>query len=290
VDVCGEVEAFGSRVTRFQAGDAVFGLCISDPGAPGAKAWVHDRGSFAEYVCAPESMLELKPDNITCEQAAAAGVAAVTALQGLRDYGRIQPGQKLLVNGAAGGVGTFAVQIAKAFGAEVTAVCSSRNVEMARSIGADHVVDYTQQDFTRLGQKYDVIFDCVSNHSLSECRRVLAPKGVCVMAGDLTGRGAGGMLWRLLSALVRSWISPQKFTIFLAKPRLDDLATLHDFMKAGKITPVVERCYTLTQVPEALRYLQQKHARGKVVIRVAEESAQEPLGMAELSVAELRVS
>jgi NADPH:quinone reductase-like Zn-dependent oxidoreductase len=217
-------------------------------------------------------------------------VAAVTALQGLRDHGQLQPGQNVLVNGAAGGVGTFAVQIAKALGAEVTAVCSSRNVEMARSIGADHVVDYTRQDFTRLGQKYDLIFDCVSNHALSEYRGVLAPKGICVMAGDLSGRGAGSILWRLFSALVRSWLTPQKFTTFLAKPRQKDLATLHNLMKAGKITPVVDRRYTLREVPEALRYLQQRHARGKVVIQVGEGSAQEPLGTAELSVAELRVS
>jgi len=190
VDVCGEVEAIGSKVTRFKAGDAVFGLCLNDPRASGAKAWVHDRGSFAEYVCASEATLELEPDNVTFEQAAAAGVAALTALQGLRDYGHVQSGRNVLANGSAGGVGTFAVQIAKAFGADVIAVCSSRNVEMARSIGADHVVDYTQQDLRQLRHTYGVILDCVSNRSLSQCRRVLAPTGVCVMAGNLSGRSA----------------------------------------------------------------------------------------------------
>jgi NADPH:quinone reductase-like Zn-dependent oxidoreductase len=268
VDVSGEVDAVGSKVTRFKVGDAVFGLSINDPRASGAKAWVHDRGSFAEYVCAPEEMLELKPENITFEQAASVGVAGLTGLQGLRDYGHIQAGQKVLVNGAAGGVGTFAVQIAKAFGAEVTGVCSSRNLALVRAIGADHVLDYTQQDFARLGKKYDLILDCVSNHSLSECRRALAPKGICVMAGDLTGRGAGGILWRLFASLVLSRLSSQKFVTFLAKPRQDDLATLRDLLRAGKITPVVDKCYSLTQVPDALRLLEQKHVRGKLVISV----------------------
>ncbi len=270
-DVCGDVDAIGSKVTRFKAGDVVFGVCLNDPSAPGAKAWVQNRGSFAEYVCAPESMLELKPENITFDQAAAVGVAALTALQGLRDHGRIQPGHKVLVNGAAGGVGTFAVQIAKALGAEVTAVCSSRNVEMIRSIGADHVIDYTQQDFTQLGKKYDLIFDCISNHSLWEYRRVLCSRGALVMAGDLTGRGAGGILRRLLSALVLSKLTSQRFTTFLAKPRQEDLATLRELLHARKVTPVVDKCYALSQVPDALRYLEKKHAQGKVVIRVVEE-------------------
>jgi NADPH:quinone reductase-like Zn-dependent oxidoreductase len=180
----------------------VFGVCISDPQASGAKVWVHRQGAFAEYVCAPESMLVMKPNNVTSEQAASVPVAAFTALQGLRDKGQIQPGQTVLINGAAGGVGSFAVQIAKSFGAEVTGVCSTTNVNMVRSIGADHVIDYTREDFTKLGPRYDLIFDCVGNHSLLECRRVLNPMGICVMVGDLSGRGMIGLLGRLITALV----------------------------------------------------------------------------------------
>lgn len=269
VDLAGEVEAVGSKVTRFKPGDAVWGFCVTDPHASGVKVWVHDQGAFAEYVCAPEATLAIKPENVTFEQAASAGVAGVTALQGLRDVGHIRSGQNVLVNGAAGGVGTFAVQIAKSFGAEVTAVCSTRNAAMVKSIGADQVVDYTQQDFTRLGKQYDLIFDCVANHSLSECRRVLAPNGICVMAGDVTGRGAGGMIGRLLQAVAFSKLSSQKFVTFLAKPKQEDLAALHDLMEAGKIEPVLDKRYSLSQVPEAIRYLEQKHAGGKVVISVA---------------------
>ena len=269
VDVAGVVEAVGNRVARFQPGDAVFGVCINDPQASGAKVWVHDQGAFAEYVCAPEAALAMKPEKITFEQAAAAGVAGLTALQGLRDYGHIQAGHKVLVNGAAGGVGTFAVQIGKAFGAEITAVCSARNVELVRSLGADHVVDYTQQDFTRLGKKYDVILDCISNHSLSEYRRVLSANGVLVMAGDRTGRGVLGIVGRLLEALALSKTTSQTFVTFLAKPKQQDLATLRDLMKDGKVRPVLDQHYSLSQVRQAIRYLEQKHARGKVVITVA---------------------
>ena len=290
VDVCGDVEAIGAKVTRFKAGDTVFGVCLNDPSAPDAKAWVQDRGSFAQYVCAPESMLELKPENVTFEQAATVGVAGATALQGLRDYGHLQSGQNVLINGAAGGVGTFAVQIAKTLRADVTGVCNTRNVEMVRTIGADHIIDYTQEDFTRLGQTYDLILDCVANHSLSECRRVLAAKGIYVMAGDLTGRGMGDILCRLLSAHVLSWVTSQKFITFLAKPRQDDFAALRDLLKAGTITPVVDKCYTLSQVPDALRYLQLKHSRGKVVIRVTPDNEEDAAKPAVPSAAELRVS
>jgi len=287
VDVSGEVEGVGAKVTRFKPGDTVFGVCINDPRATGAKAWVHDGGSFAEYVCAPETALSHKPKNISFEQAGAVGVAGVTALQALRDRGHIQAGQKVLVNGAAGGVGTFAVQIARAFGAEVTAVCSTRNLEMVRSIGADRVIDYTQQDFTRLDDKYELILDCVANHSLLECRRVLTPEGVLVMAGDLTGRGAGAIMSRLASALVLTRVTSRRFTTFLARPRQEDLVALCELMEAGKITSVVDRCYSLTQVSDALRYLEQKHASGKVVIRVGEECAHEPEDTAEPSPAAL---
>src|SRR5258706_1306854 len=187
-DVAGQVETVGRNVTQFKPGDAVFGLC---------------GGAFAEYACASQSALVMKPDNASFEQAASVPLAGLTALQGLRK-GKIQPGQKVLINGAAGGVGTFAVQIAKSFGAEVTGVCSTRNVEMVRSIGADHVIDYTVEDFTKRGQTYDLIFDLVANHSLSACRRVLHPKGIVVMVGDRTGRGAIGILARLITALVVS--------------------------------------------------------------------------------------
>src|SRR5882762_6657523 len=184
VDVSGQVEAVGRNVTQFKAGDEVFGVCISDPQASAVKVWT-PQGAFAEYVCAPESTLVVKPNNVTFEQAASVPVAGLTALQGLRDKGHIQPGQKALINGAAGGVGTFAVQIAKSFGAEVTGVCSTRNMEMVRSIGADQVIDYTHEDFTSNGQHYDVIFDLVANHSFSERRRALDPRGIYIGAGIL---------------------------------------------------------------------------------------------------------
>src|SRR5450755_1863488 len=266
VDVAGEVEAVGRNVTQFQAGDEVFGVCISDPQASGTGVWVHRLGAFAEDVCAPGSTLALKPDNVTFEQAASVPVAAFTALQGLRDKGHIQPGQKVLINGAAGGVGTFAVQISKSFGAETTGVCSTRNVDMVRSIGTDHVIDYTREDFTELGQRYDVIFDCVGNHSLSACRRVLNPKGIYIMVGELTGRGMIRLLTRLITALVWSRLVSQTLVTVLARPNKRDLTIMHDLMKAGEVVPVVDRRYRLSEVPEAIRYLEEKHARGKVVI------------------------
>ena len=272
VDVAGQVEAVGSSVTQFKPGDEVFGVCVSYPRASGAKVWVHHQGSFAEYVCAPESTLVKKPDNVTFEQAASVPVAAFTALQGLRDKGHIQPGQKVLINGAAGGVGTFAVQIAKSFGAEVTGVCSTRNVDMVRSIGADHVMDYTQEDFTKRGRRYDLIFDCVGNHSLSDCRRVLNPKGICVMAGELSGRGMIGILARLMAALVLSRFGNQKLVTFLARPNKEDLTIMHELMKAGKVKPVIDKRYSLREAPQAIRYLAEKHARGKVVISLEDSN------------------
>jgi NADPH:quinone reductase-like Zn-dependent oxidoreductase len=259
VDVAGQVETVGRNVTKFKPGDAVFGLC---------------KGTFAEYLCAPESAFVIKPDNVTFEQAASVPVAALTALQGLRDKGKIQPAQKVLINGAAGGVGTFAVQIAKSFGAEVTGVCSTRNVDMLRSIGADRVIDYTREDFTKAHPKtgpktekrYDIIFDNVGNHSLSACRRLLNPKGIVLMVGDQTGRGIISLLARLVTALVWSRFISQKFLFFIAKLNQQDLTILHDLMKAGKVTPVIDRCYKLSDSPEAIRYLAEQHARGKVVI------------------------
>ncbi len=249
VDVAGQVEAVGRTVTQFKPGDEVFGSC---------------RGAFAEYACTSEQKLAMKPDNVTFEQAASVPVAALTALQGLRDKGHIQPGQKVLINGAAGGVGTFAVQIAKWFGAEVTGVCSTRNVEMVRSIGADRVIDYTQEDFTKSGRRYDLILDNVGNHSLSACRRVLNPKGIFVIAG---GPKKGWIiLLRALKALVLSRFVSHKMFLFIARINTTDLTIMGELMAAGKVTPVIDRRYRLSEVPEAIRYLEEGHARGKVVI------------------------
>lgn len=267
VDVAGQVEAVGRHVTQFNPGDAVFGACLRDPHASGVNVWVC-QGAFAEYACVPESTLVAKPDNVTFEQAAAVPVAAFTALQGLRDQGQLQPGQAVLINGAAGGVGTFAVQIAKAFGAAVIGVCCTKHVEMVRSIGADQVIDYTQEDFTKRGQRYDLLFDCVGNHSLATCRRVLQPQGRLIMVGDRTGRGMMRLFARLITALVWSRFVSQKLVTFLARPNQEDLLILHDLLKAGKVTPVIDRCYRLSEVPEALRYLETGHATGKILITV----------------------
>jgi NADPH:quinone reductase-like Zn-dependent oxidoreductase len=211
--------------------------------------------------------LVTKPSNVTFEQAAAVPVAAYTALQALRDKGHLRAGQKVLINGASGGVGTFAVQIAKAFGADVTGVCSTRNVDMVRSIGADQVVDYTQEDFTRSGRRYDLILDSAGNHSLLACRRVLSPTGIHLMVGG-PYRGLIALLARLISAPVLSWFSSRNVRMVLAKRSKEDLAIMRDLMEAGKVTPVVDRRYRLSEVPEAIRYLEEGHARGKVVITV----------------------
>ena len=251
VDVAGQVEAVGRNVTQFKPGDVLFGSC---------------RGAFAEYACASESKLSMKPSNVTFEQAASVPIAALTALQGLCDKGQLQPGQKVLINGAAGGVGTFAVQIAKSFGAHVTGVCSTRNVDMVRSIGADQIIDYTQKDFTKSGQRYDLILDCVGNHSLSACRRVLNPKGVYAAVGGPSGPWMIGFLARLIAAPVLSLFVSQRMGTVGTKLNKEDLAILRDLIQAGKITPVIDRRYRLSEVPEAIRYLEEGHARGKVVI------------------------
>jgi NADPH:quinone reductase-like Zn-dependent oxidoreductase len=251
VDVAGEVEAVGRNVTQFKPGDEVFGSC---------------RGAFAEYVCTSESALVVKPENMTFEQAASVPVAVFTALQGLRDRGQIKPGQKVLINGAAGGVGTLAVQIAKWFGADATGVCSTRNVDMVRSIGADRVIDYTQDDFTKSGQRYDLIFDCVGNHSLSACRRVLDPKGAYIVVGGPSSRWMIGLLARLIKMVALSRLSSQSLVMVLAKSSKEDLTLIRELMGAGKVTPVIDRRYGLCEVPEAIRYLEEGHARGKVVI------------------------
>src|SRR5215471_15878402 len=223
VDVAGVVAAAGRNATQFKPGDQVFGLCLANPHAPGAAAWAHSQGAFAEYACAPESVLASKPGNVTFEQAAATPVAAITALQGLRDAGRVQPGQKTLINGAAGGVGTFAVQIAKRLGAEVTGVCSSRNVDMVRSIGADRVIDYTQEDFTKSGQRYDLLFDAVGNHSLLACRRVLNPKGRYIQVGGPTGRWMIGSLALAIAAAAWSRFASRKLIMVLMRWSQEDL-------------------------------------------------------------------
>jgi len=253
VDVAGQVEAVGGKVARFKPGDEVFGCC---------------KGAFAEYACAAESTVALKPAGLTFEQAAAVPIAAFTALQGLRDKGNIQPGQKVLINGAAGGVGTFAVQIAKSFGAEVTGVCSTRNTEMVRSLGADQVIDYTGKDFTANGQIYDLIFDCIGNHSLAACRCVLHPTGTYVMVGS-NARGLIGPMGRMLFAILLSRFVTQNLVGFIAKVNQDDLAFLRNLILAGKMTSVIDRSYTLNKVPDAIRYLETGHAQGKVAITVA---------------------
>src|SRR5438132_96183 len=256
-DIAGRVESVGNNVTQFQPGDEVFG------------AWT---GSFAEYAAVPENRVALKPTNSSFEEAAAVPVAAITALQGLRDKGQIHSGQKVLVNGASGGVGTFAVQIAKVFGAEVTGVCSTRNVDLVRSIGADRVVDYSKEDFTRGGQKYDVIYDTVGNRSLSDLRRVLRPNGIAVLIGG-GGPEAGNWIGHLGDPVKAFFYSPfvsQKFTFFLAKIRKEDLTLMRELMEAGKVKPVIDRTFTLDQAPEAIRYLEKGHARGKVVITVGQ--------------------
>jgi NADPH:quinone reductase-like Zn-dependent oxidoreductase len=203
---------------------------------------------------------------VTFEQAASVPVAALTALQGLRDKGHLQPGQKVLIHGAGGGVGTFAVQIAKSFGADVTGVSSTGNVDMVRSIGADQVIDYTQEDFTKSGQHYDLIFDCYANHPLSACRRILNPRGIYVAIGPPANGGGIAILTRLIQMLVFSRLTSQKLVTFLAKPSKDDLIILRELIVTGKVTPVIDKRYRLSEVPEAIRYLEEEHGRGKVVI------------------------
>ncbi len=251
VDFAGTVEAVGKDVKRFKAGDEVFG---------------GRNGAFAEYVTVPDDRaLVLKPSNVTFEPAGSVPIAGIPALQALRDEGKIKPGQKVLINGASGGVGTFAVQIAKSFGAEVTGVCSTRNVEMVRSIGADHVFDYTREDYTESGQRYDLIIDMVGNHSLLANRRVLNPEGIFVIIGG----PKGNWLAPLMSPIKALMLSPfvgQEFGMFLAHLDRDDLAILGDLMQTGKVTPVIDRRYGLSEVPAAIRYSEEGHARGKIII------------------------
>ncbi len=254
VDLAGEVEAVGKNVTEFRPGDEVFGQRV---------------GALAEYVRGTaKSFLVPKPAGLTFEQAAAVPMAASTAMQGLRDKGQIKPSQRVLINGASGGVGTFAVQIAKAFGAHVTAVCSTRNVDQARSLGADEVIDYTREDFTRGGRKYDVILDVASSGSLSSRRRVLEPDGILVGVGAADGGRMTSIVAGLLETAVLSRFGNQKMPFFLAKNSKDDLIVLKELIEAGKVRPVIDRTYPLNQTAEAIRYLEAGHARAKVVITV----------------------
>jgi NADPH:quinone reductase-like Zn-dependent oxidoreductase len=253
-DVAGTVESVGKNVKQYKPGDEVFGIC---------------NGAWAEY-CLGRSRLALKPAGITFEQAASVPVAAVTALQALRDKGKVQPGQKVLINGASGGVGTFAVQIAKALGAEVTGVCSGRNVEMVRSLGADHVIDYTKEDFAKTDQHYDIILDNVPNHPLSECRRILTASGKYVMIG---GGGPNDGKWvgpfgRVIHAQLLSPFVGQELSMMMADMTNKDLAILGEMMQAGKVTPVIDRRYKLSEVPAAVGYVEEGHARGKVMINL----------------------
>ena len=251
-DIAGRVEAVGPNVTQFQPGDVVFGGI--------------SRGGFAEYGVVPEKSLALKPANVSCEAAAAVPIAALTALQALRDNGQIQAGQTVLINGASGGVGTFAVQLAKAFGAEVTGVCSPRNLETARQTGADYVIDYTQEDFTRNGRQYDLIVDIAANRSVSDYTRALKSPGIYVVAGFST------MLHMIRAQVRGSWASRtgrKKFARFLAHVNQKDLLLLKEMLETGQVVPVIDRCYPLGEVAQAIRHLEGGHPRGKVVVTVA---------------------
>jgi NADPH:quinone reductase-like Zn-dependent oxidoreductase len=252
-DIAGQVEEIGRNVKQFQLGDEVFGNLSS-----------YGRGGFAEYVCAPENALALKPDNISFDEAAAVPLAAVTALQGIRDIGKIRPGQKVLINGASGGVGTFALQLAKFFGAEVTAVTSTNKVEMANSIGADHVIDYTQEDFTQSGQLYDLIIAVNGYHSIFDYKRALSSRGIYVMIGGSLPQ----MFQAMLIGPCISMTGSKKIGTVSLRPNQEDLVFMKELLEAGKVVPVIDRRYLLNEVPDALKYLEEGHALGKVVITV----------------------
>ncbi len=253
VDFAGTIEAVGKNVRQFKPGDEVFG---------------GRTGAFAEYVTmADDRALAIKPANMSFDEAASVPIAAITALQALRDKGRLKPGQKVLINGASGGVGTFAIQIAKSIGAEVTGVCSARNTGMVRSIGADHVIDYKQENYTENGQQYDLIVDMIGNHSLSDNRRVLTPEGILVMVGGGKGNWVGPLIGPIKASVYDLFIG-QELSLLIAKMRKADLETLADLMETGEITPVIDRRYTLGEVPAAIRYSEEGHARGKIIINL----------------------
>jgi NADPH:quinone reductase-like Zn-dependent oxidoreductase len=252
LDLAGQVEAVGGSVKQFQPGDEVFGWC---------------NGAFAEYACAEENNLLAKPSNLTLEQAAAVGDSAFTALNAVRDQGEVQPGQRVVINGASGGVGTFAIQIAKSFGADVTGVCSTKNVEMVRSIGANRVIDYTKEDFAQADQRYDVMLDLVGNRSLSDCMGTLSRQGTYVLVG-VSDMDRWFGLARQIKALSLSPFVRQSVRVFIVRHNRADLAVLKELVEAGKVTPVIDRRYPLREVPEALRYQGEGHARGKIIITV----------------------
>jgi NADPH:quinone reductase-like Zn-dependent oxidoreductase len=251
-DLAGRIEAVGHNVTRLQPGDAVFGWCD---------------GSFAEYASVPQGQLARKPANLTFKQAAAVPISGFAALQALRDAVGVQPGQKVVIIGASGGVGSFAVQLAKAFGAEVTGVCSTKSLDMVRSIGADQVIDYTQEDFTRTGRRYDLILEMAGNRSLADLRRALTPKGTLVLVGGSGGRWFMGTGRTLRAVLVSPFVG-QRLRSFLSKPRGADLVVLQELLEAGKITPVIDRTFPLSETPEAIRYVGERSTQGKTVITV----------------------
>jgi NADPH:quinone reductase-like Zn-dependent oxidoreductase len=257
-DFAGTVAAVGRNVTRFRPGDEVYG----DLG--------NLNGAFAEYVAVPDSQVDRKPANLTFEQAAAVPLAANTALMGLRDVAQVQPGQQVLLNGASGGVGTFAVQLAKSFGATVTAVCSTRNVDMVRELGADHVIDYTQQDFTRTGRRYDVVFDLVGNHPLGALRRALVPSGILVLAGGGVYRGGSvvGPMRLVIRADLTARFARHRIIRLTEAPSRDNLAALRELIESGQVTPVIDRTYPLSETAAAIEYVAVEHARAKVVISV----------------------
>lgn len=250
-DVAGVVDAVGGKVTQFRPGDAVYGVC---------------QGAFAEFVCTAETKLVKKPDSVSFEHAASLPIAALTALQALRDKGKIQPRHSVLVNGASGGVGTFGVQIAKSFGAEVTGVTSTRNLDLVQSIGADHVIDYTREDFTKSDQRFDLILDCVGNHPFSQCRRVLNRGGKVIAAGGKTDNWMLTPIAGMVSAMFQSLFVSQKQLSILAKMSTADMLVLNELLTSGKVTPVIDRICKLDEIPDAIRYLEKGHARGKIVM------------------------
>lgn len=250
-DVAGRVEAIGQKVTGFRPGDEVYGQC---------------NGSCAEFVSVSEDALALKPSNLSIEQAAAVSMSGMTALHAFRGKAELRPGSKVLINGASGGVGTYAVQIAKSLGAEVTGVCSTRNVELVRSLCADHVIDYNQEDFTRSANRYDVVLDNVGNHSMSECRRVLTSNGTLIPNNGTSGGRWVGTMGRIARALLLAPFVSQRLRLFVSVPKREDYTTLQELIESGKVRPVIDRTYPLSEVPEAMRYLEAGHASGKVVI------------------------
>jgi NADPH:quinone reductase-like Zn-dependent oxidoreductase len=251
-DVAGRIKAVGSNVTQLQPGNEVFGWCD---------------GSFAEYALVPQGQLALKPANLTFEQAAAVPISGFAALQALRDTGGVQPGQQVVIIGASGGVGSYAVQLAKAFGAEVTGVCSTKSLDLVRSIGADHVIDYTQEDFTRTGKRYDLILEMAGNRSLADLRRALTPRGTLVLVGGSGGRWFMGIGRTLRAVLVSPFVG-QRLRSFLSKPRGVDLVVLKELVEAGKLTPMIDRTFPLSETPEAIRYVGERSTQGKTVITV----------------------